>query len=112
MPFSFDFRDLSGWEKGGKVSISCVLWGGLAEWSNAPHSKCGFRESGSQVQILHPPPIFKIKIKIKALWLKVEILRDEFARKADIPCAALTKIETGAIKRPAVFCYGKAGKNP
>ena len=29
--------------------------GGLAEWSNAPHSKCGWGEIPSQVQILYPP---------------------------------------------------------
>ena len=29
--------------------------GGLAEWTNAPHSKCGWGEIPSQVQILYPP---------------------------------------------------------
>ncbi len=29
--------------------------GGLAEWSNAPHSKCGWGEIPSQVRILYPP---------------------------------------------------------
>src|SRR3989344_4267682 len=31
--------------------------GGLAERSNAPHSKCGWGEIPSEVRILHPPPI-------------------------------------------------------
>lgn len=29
--------------------------GGLAEWSNAPHLKCGWGEIPSQVRILYPP---------------------------------------------------------
>ena len=30
----------------------------MAEWSNAPHSKCGMPERVSEVRILPPPPIF------------------------------------------------------
>ncbi len=31
----------------------------MAEWSNAPHSKCGWGEIPSEVRILYPPQIHK-----------------------------------------------------
>ena len=41
--------------------------GGLAEWSNAPHSKCGWGEIPSEVRILHPPQIFGNNIKTQLI---------------------------------------------
>ena len=52
----------------------------------------------------------KLGKKIKALRLKFELSQDEFARKADIPYATLTKIETGVIKKPSVFVMAKLAK--
>lgn len=42
-------------ENVGCVLVLVELNGGLAEWSNAPHSKCGWGEIPSQVRILYPP---------------------------------------------------------
>ena len=53
--------------------------GGLAERSKAPHSKCGFPETGSQVQILYPPPIGK-----RSVWLaRCEGSPADFKRKIE-----------------------------
>ena len=52
----------------------------------------------------------KLGKKIKALRLKLELLQDEFARKADIPYTTLTKVETGVIKKPSVFVMAKLAK--
>jgi DNA-binding XRE family transcriptional regulator len=52
----------------------------------------------------------KSRKKIKSLRLKLELSQDEFARKADIPYATLTKIETGVIKKPSVFVMAKIAK--
>jgi len=52
----------------------------------------------------------KLGKKIKSLRLKRELSQDEFARKADIPYNALTKIETGVIKKPSVFVMAKIAK--
>ncbi len=42
--------------------------------------------------------------------IKIELSQDEFARKADVPYMALTKIETGVIKKPSVFIMAKIAK--
>jgi len=52
----------------------------------------------------------KLGKRIKALRLKLQLSQDEFARKADIPYTTLTKIETGAIKKPSVFVMAKIAK--
>ncbi len=48
--------------------------------------------------------------KNKFFWLKLELLQDEFARKADIPYTTFTKVETGIIKKPSVFVMAKLAK--
>jgi len=52
----------------------------------------------------------KLGKRIKALRLKLQLSKDEFARKADIPYTTLTKIETGVIKKPSVFVMAKIAK--
>ena len=48
--------------------------------------------------------------KIRKLRKKLELSQDDFARKADVPYTALTKIETGVIKKPSVFVVSKIAK--
>lgn len=52
----------------------------------------------------------KLSKEIKALWLKPNLLKDEFTRKMDIPLTTLTKVETGIIKKPSVFVLTKIAK--
>ena len=42
-----------------KILIDSNVSGGLAEWSNAPHLKCGWGEIPSEVRILYPPLTFE-----------------------------------------------------
>ncbi len=48
--------------------------------------------------------------KIKALRLELKLSQDEFARKANVPYATLTKVETGVIKNPFVYIVAKIAK--
>lgn len=48
--------------------------------------------------------------KIRKLRQKLELSKDDFARKADVPYTTLTKIEIGVIKKPSVFVVRKIAK--
>ena len=48
--------------------------------------------------------------KIKKLRQKLGLSQDDFARKADVHCTTLTKVETGVIKKPSVFVVNKIAK--
>ena len=48
--------------------------------------------------------------KISKLRQKLGLSQDDFARQADVAYTTLTKIETGAIKKPSVFVVSKIAK--
>ena len=52
----------------------------------------------------------KLGKKIKKLRTSLGLSQDELARKADVPYATLTKIETGVIKKPSVYVVAKIAK--
>jgi len=52
----------------------------------------------------------QLGLKIRKLRQKSGLSQDDFARKADVPCRTLTKIETGVIKKPSVFVVSKIAK--
>lgn len=49
--------------------------------------------------------------KIKKLRQKLELSRDDFARKANVSYTTLTKIETGVIKKPSFLLLTKSRKH-
>jgi len=52
----------------------------------------------------------QLGLKIRKLRQKLELSKDNFARKADMAYTTLTKIETGVIKKSSVFVVSKIAK--
>jgi len=48
--------------------------------------------------------------KIRKLRQKLGLSQDDFAHKADVTHATLTKIETSVIKKPSIFVVSKIAK--
>ena len=62
--------------------------GRLAEWSNAPHLKCGFPETGSEVRILHLPQNFRMGFGIRTEGRNYEVMRSRPKGEANPPPSA------------------------
>jgi transcriptional regulator with XRE-family HTH domain len=87
----------------------------LAEWSNAPHSKCGWGEISSQVQILYPPLSYGVKkLLYRKRYRRFESSHfrraEKFSKLADISLNTVVKLELDKSPNPTLETIQKISK--